>query len=187
MRNESEPGLSVNKTRSIGVTLIVLGVAFLVGGIIWDIYDGPSWLHVFTWVGGAIFSYGVVSLIYARRSATADASPRVYRQLTDRSLTASILWAEGRPSSRRSQSRRSRRKSRLHCLGPLHALREAVRHTDRVVGRALDRRHEAVGLLGCRSKNAPLWNSGTAVGVLAVAPSSVTSDHDSAARGSYPL
>jgi uncharacterized membrane protein YgdD (TMEM256/DUF423 family) len=69
MRNETEAGLSLNKTRSIAVTLIVLGVAFLVGGIIWDIYDGPSWLHVFTWVGGAIFSYGVVSLISARRSA----------------------------------------------------------------------------------------------------------------------
>jgi hypothetical protein len=69
MRNESESGLSVNKTRSIAVTLIVMGVAFLIGGIIWDIYDGPSWVHVFTWVGGAIFGYGVVSLIYARRSA----------------------------------------------------------------------------------------------------------------------
>ena len=69
MRNETVPGLSVNKTRGIAVTLMVMGVAFLVGGIIWDVNDGPSWLHAFTWVGGWAFGYGVVLLISSRRSA----------------------------------------------------------------------------------------------------------------------
>ena len=68
MRNETGLGLSTNTLRSIAVTLIVMGIAFLAGGLIWDMNGGPSWLHAFTWVGGWAFGYGVVLLVSARRS-----------------------------------------------------------------------------------------------------------------------
>jgi hypothetical protein len=54
--------------RNIGITLMAVGVLFLVGGILWDVNGGPSWIHVFTWVGGGAFGYGLVSVITAGRS-----------------------------------------------------------------------------------------------------------------------
>ncbi|MCS5733812.1 hypothetical protein [Herbiconiux daphne] len=53
--------------RSIAVTFMIVGVVFGVGGLVWDLNGGPSWLHAFTWVGGAVFGYGLVSLISTRR------------------------------------------------------------------------------------------------------------------------
>ncbi|MFF9565023.1 hypothetical protein ACF1AJ_16870 [Leifsonia sp. NPDC014704] len=56
------------KLRRIGVTLMIVGVLFLVGGVMWDLNGGPSWLHVLTWVGGGVFAYGLVTTITAGRS-----------------------------------------------------------------------------------------------------------------------
>ena len=68
MHEDETAGLSVDKTRSISITLIVVGVLFLVGPLVWDLNGGPSWLHAFTWVGGAAFAYGIVGLVNARRA-----------------------------------------------------------------------------------------------------------------------
>ncbi|GLK19091.1 MULTISPECIES: hypothetical protein [Herbiconiux] len=61
--------MPVATKRSIAVTLIVLGIVFLAGGIAWDLNGGPAFIHTFTWVGGAIFAWGVVTLVSTRRSA----------------------------------------------------------------------------------------------------------------------
>ena len=53
--------------RSISVTLIIIGIVMGVVGVVLDLNGGPAALHVLTWVGGGLFAYGLVSLIYARR------------------------------------------------------------------------------------------------------------------------
>ena len=53
--------------RSIGVTLVVIGIVMGAIGLVLDLNGGPSALHVLTWVGGGLFGFGFVSLIYSRR------------------------------------------------------------------------------------------------------------------------
>jgi uncharacterized membrane protein YgdD (TMEM256/DUF423 family) len=53
--------------RSIAVTLVIVGIVMGAIGLVLELNGGPSALHVLTWVGGAVFGYGFVSLIYARR------------------------------------------------------------------------------------------------------------------------
>jgi len=62
--------LSVMNTatrRSIGVTLVIIGIVMGAIGLVLDLNGGPSALHVLTWVGGGLFGYGFVTLIYSRR------------------------------------------------------------------------------------------------------------------------
>jgi threonine/homoserine/homoserine lactone efflux protein len=54
--------------RSIGVTLVIIGIVMGAIGIVLDLNGGPSALHVLSWVGGGLFGYGVVTLVYARRN-----------------------------------------------------------------------------------------------------------------------
>jgi hypothetical protein len=54
--------------RSIGVTLAIIGIVMGAAGLVLDLNGGPSALHVLTWVGGGLFGYGFVTLIYANRS-----------------------------------------------------------------------------------------------------------------------
>jgi uncharacterized membrane protein YgdD (TMEM256/DUF423 family) len=68
VKNDKVPGLSVDQTRAIATTLMVMGVLFLAGTLTWDLNGGPSWLHAITWVGGAIFSYGLVTLVTSGRT-----------------------------------------------------------------------------------------------------------------------
>lgn len=49
--------------RSIAVTLVIVGFVMGAIALILDLNGGPSWLHAITWVGGAVFGYGFVSLI----------------------------------------------------------------------------------------------------------------------------
>lgn len=53
--------------RSIGVTLVIIGIVMGAIGLVLDLNGGPSALHVLTWIGGGLFGYGLVALIYARR------------------------------------------------------------------------------------------------------------------------
>lgn len=53
--------------RSIGVTMVIIGIVMGAIGLVLDLNGGPSALHVLTWVGGGLFGYGFVSLIYSRR------------------------------------------------------------------------------------------------------------------------
>jgi threonine/homoserine/homoserine lactone efflux protein len=53
--------------RSIGVTLVVIGIVMGAIGLVLDLNGGPSALHVLTWIGGGLFGYGFVTLIYSRR------------------------------------------------------------------------------------------------------------------------
>lgn len=60
---------SVNQAaqRSIAVTLVLVGFVMGAVGLTLDLNGGPSWLHAITWVGGAVFGYGIVSLIQTGR------------------------------------------------------------------------------------------------------------------------
>ncbi|KQO07514.1 hypothetical protein ASF06_13015 [Agreia sp. Leaf244] len=53
--------------RSIGVTMVIIGIVMGAIGLVLDLNGGPSALHVLTWVGGGLFGYGFVTLIYSRR------------------------------------------------------------------------------------------------------------------------
>jgi hypothetical protein len=53
--------------RSIAVTFVIIGILMGTIGFVLDLNGGPSALHVLTWVGGGLFGYGLVSLIYVRR------------------------------------------------------------------------------------------------------------------------
>ncbi|WP_382306664.1 hypothetical protein [Herbiconiux sp. UC225_62] len=68
-RPEKVEGLTVDKTRAIAITLIVVGVAFGAFAVIWDLNGGPTWLHAFTWVGGGCVGFGLVTLISSGASA----------------------------------------------------------------------------------------------------------------------
>jgi hypothetical protein len=70
MRDDIVTEPSAATRRSIGATLVVLGIVFLVVCIVWDLNGAPSWLHAITWVGGGAFGYGLVTLLSARRSAS---------------------------------------------------------------------------------------------------------------------
>jgi len=53
--------------RSIAVTFVIIGILMGTIGFVLDLNGGPSALHVLTWVGGGLFGFGLVSLIYVRR------------------------------------------------------------------------------------------------------------------------
>ncbi|KQP53875.1 hypothetical protein ASF51_17210 [Agreia sp. Leaf283] len=53
--------------RSIGVTMVIIGIVMGAIGLVLDLNGGPSALHVLTWIGGGLFGYGFVTLIYSRR------------------------------------------------------------------------------------------------------------------------
>ncbi|SMQ67307.1 hypothetical protein [Agreia sp. VKM Ac-1783] len=53
--------------RSIAVTFVIIGILMGTIGFVLDLNGGPSVLHVLTWVGGGLFGFGLVSLIYVRR------------------------------------------------------------------------------------------------------------------------
>ena len=53
--------------RSIAVTFVIIGILMGTIGFVLDLNGGPSTLHVLTWVGGGLFGFGLVSLIYVRR------------------------------------------------------------------------------------------------------------------------
>jgi hypothetical protein len=53
--------------RSIAITFVIVGIVMGAAGLVLDLNGGPSALHVLTWVGGGLFGYGFVSLIYSRR------------------------------------------------------------------------------------------------------------------------
>jgi hypothetical protein len=53
--------------RSIAITFVVVGIVMGAIGLVLDLNGGPAALHVLTWVGGGLFGYGFVSLIYSRR------------------------------------------------------------------------------------------------------------------------
>lgn len=55
----------MTRQEGIALGLLVVGVLLGVVCIIADLAGGPSYLHVFTWIGGTAFGYGVVTLITA--------------------------------------------------------------------------------------------------------------------------
>lgn len=60
----------MTKQEYAAVGLLVVGVLIGVACVLGDIAGGPSYLHLFTWVGGFAFGYGVVTLIVNRRRRT---------------------------------------------------------------------------------------------------------------------
>ena len=60
---------SLATRRSIAITFVIMGILMGTIGFVLDLNGGPSALHVLTWVGGGLFGYGFVSLIYVRRDA----------------------------------------------------------------------------------------------------------------------
>jgi uncharacterized membrane protein len=57
----------MNRERIIGLIMVVVGLAMCVGFVIWDLNGAPSWLHFFSWIGGAISGYGLVITFGAGR------------------------------------------------------------------------------------------------------------------------
>jgi uncharacterized membrane protein len=57
----------MNRERIIGLIMVVVGLAMCVGFVIWDLNGAPSWLHFFSWIGGAISGYGLVIAFGAGR------------------------------------------------------------------------------------------------------------------------
>ncbi|MBZ4487443.1 hypothetical protein LQ938_01310 [Microbacterium sp. cx-55] len=50
----------MNTYRITGLIMALLGLAACVGFVIWDLNGAPSWLHFFSWIGGAVSGYGLV-------------------------------------------------------------------------------------------------------------------------------
>ena len=69
MHQEKIEGLTVNRDRSIAISMIVVGVVFGAVALILDLNGGPSWLHAITWVGGGSVGIGVGNLIRATSEA----------------------------------------------------------------------------------------------------------------------
>jgi hypothetical protein len=55
--------VSFSARLTLSIVLALVGVAILVIVLILQLDGGPSWLHFLTWVGGALFAFGVGSII----------------------------------------------------------------------------------------------------------------------------
>ena len=53
----------MTKQENIAIGLLVVGLLGGIASLLGDIAGGPSYLHVFTWVAGFAFGYGLVTFI----------------------------------------------------------------------------------------------------------------------------
>lgn len=75
-RRRYDRGMSAGAQIGLGIVVILVGIAVLIGTLVIEIDGGPSWVHYISWAGGGVFGGGVAILANGIRARKAVALPR---------------------------------------------------------------------------------------------------------------